>query len=809
MKQSYPLNYFLFIALLLLSNLYSLNAQENYEITESYEDYTDAVREVAYLHLNKSTYIKGEDIGFTAYVLDKKTKKPSLLTTNLYVSIEDVNQNVIKQKLIKVVDGIASNIFEIDSLFTTGNYKIQAYTNWMRNFKEQNYYTETISIIDVNETETENLSPKIDAQFLPESGHLLHGVVNIIGVTIKDQLGYGIPFAKGEVINENNEVLSTFKTNQFGIGKFQLLPEHGNAYDVKINYSDQSFSTNLNTEIEHNGVILSLKKIKSKVFISLKTNEETLESIKNNRYTLMLHNGDLFEVMDVYFNDVTEISKVIDISNMASGTNIITLFNENDQPIAERLFFNYEGIKLINQSTITTVKEKDSIEINLNFKDINPNTNNSISISVLPEDSKSYNRRNNIISYTYLAPYINGLIEQPKYYFTEIDSKKEYELDNLLITQGWSSYNWDDIFKNTQDLKYPFEQGITINANRTSKDINGDIEMQYLVHAVDNESPRVFPTKKGESNFIIENVFPIETEAIYFSKMTKNEDLKPASLYLQFFPNTIPKLKNDKNDLPHNSEQSAKLKPIDYNRSDLLNISSNVQRLKEVVVKSNPGLEKRLEQNDLGKGRFGKITTINEQDLNIYITLADYVKYKILNGNDFNTTGRLDLKGFNGNGASVSEDSSTDPYGNILNYYLDDSQVYDISFFRNIYLTDIAYVEFNKFGVGEGMRSPKGFIRIYTKDSPKKYLNNTTVQAYNFPLKFSPNKKFYIPKYKYYNDDFYKNFGVIDWQPNLNVDNQSNISFKIAKPKVPFNLHIEGIANDGSYVYEKRTINKD
>ena len=81
----------LFILIIFLG-ICSINAQDKSKISDTYEDYIDAPREVVYLHLNKSTYIKGESIGFTAYVLDKKDKKPSLLTTNLYVSIEDENK---------------------------------------------------------------------------------------------------------------------------------------------------------------------------------------------------------------------------------------------------------------------------------------------------------------------------------------------------------------------------------------------------------------------------------------------------------------------------------------------------------------------------------------------------------------------------------------------------------------------------------------------------------------------------------------------------------------------------------------------
>ena len=45
-----------------------------------------------------------------------------------------------------------------------------------------------------------------------------------------------------------------------------------------------------------------------------------------------------------------------------------------------------------------------------------------------------------------LTPYLKGYIEKPSYYFNNTDRKKLIELDLLLLTQGWSKYDWNDIF---------------------------------------------------------------------------------------------------------------------------------------------------------------------------------------------------------------------------------------------------------------------------------------------------------------------------------------------------------------------------
>lgn len=98
-------------------------------------------------------------------------------------------------------------------------------------------------------------------------------------------------------------------------------------------------------------------------------------------------------------------------------------------------------------------------------------------------------------------------------------------------------------------------------------------------------------------------------------------------------------------------------------------------------------------------------------------------------------------------------------------------------------------------------------IKIYSSTKGSKSTNNQdSVQAFKLPLSFCAEKKYYTPKYKYCNDTFYKTFGTVDWKPQLNIDENGNLSVKIKRPRTPITLFIEGIANDGSFVFEEKTI---
>lgn len=784
-----------FFILLLFGFGYTF-AQTEKEIIDTYEDYIDAPREIVYLHLNKSTYIKGEALGFTAYVLDKRDKRPSLLTTNLYVSIEDSNKKVVKQKLIRVNNGIASNVFDVDSLFDSGYYNIKAYTNWMRNFNEPNYYNESIRIID---PETETLIEKpivnndIDAQLLPESGHLLNNVLNKVGVIVKDSQGFGLPNTKGEVVDQNNKVLTAFTTNELGIGSFFLIADTKTNYSVKINHANKDFNFSLGQPVEKNGIILSVKRLKTKLYVSVITNEDTFNNIKSKRHTLLIHNGNGYEVMDIYFTDAPVINKVIEFNSIPTGTNIITLFDENDKPIAERLFFNYEGINIKSSDNVSATGSGDSLKIKLNFKGVDTQQFHNISVSTLPQETESYNRHSSLISQTFLQPYIQGYIENSKYYFENIDQKKQFDLDNLLITQGWSSYDWNNMFL-PEELPHPFEQGILIKGNINNQDHLNDV---FVLHHSKENPPQYKQTSDGNKSIIFDSSFPVSNDKIFISRINASNDLLPAQLYVQTFPSTIPNLLTKVNPLkPRDKyriiENLNMIAPSDFNFNE-------VQKLDEVVVESS--FDKQLvKARKLQTHAFVNIKIPSELDKQTFLYLEDYLFSNRIFASFNPQNQELTFSNGRGGGSVLAGGSG------MLVYY-NGVPLTNAGFLYRFPMADIDRIEINRTGFGGGARGANGILKIWTSQkSMFGSANKLTAQDYKLPLTFSEKKKFYVPKYQYYNDDFFKGYGIIDWKPELMLDSQGNLEVKILKPQVPITLFIEGITNDGTFIFEEKSL---
>lgn len=785
MKLNLPLKFSinLFVFFSSLSILYG----QSDSLYSKFNTYTAAPRELAYVHLNKSVFIKGENIGFNAYILDKNSKQLSLLTTNLYCEITDKNKKVVKSELVKVLGGVASGVFYVDSLFTSGEYTFKAYTNWMRNFNEHNYYAQQIKVIDLDKESTisaQTITNAIDVQFLPEGGHLISEAENTIGIVAKDSLGFGIAI-EGHISDGANNFITSFKTNNLGIGKLLLSPVENTSYNahITINNKAQTFPIN---PIELKGINLSLTDLGSKVAITFRTNAKTLPLIKENTYTLSFHNGKSIKTTTFSFGESDKITKIIQYDDLSTGVNVFTVFDAKNNPLLERLFFKYDGLNPVVSNNVKIKKSIDSIHVQLPIKAIDTSKINSFSVSVLPVETKAYQQQHSIISYTYLQPYVKGNIENGGYYFKNIDRKKKYELDNLLLTQGWSSYDWHTIFNYPPKQLYDFEIGIEVNVN-----VNRKKTGQYLIFPTKYSTSTVISLAKEEKKFMRNEFFFFDDETLKIGELSRKGKVEIPGLYVQFTPSTIPHFKLKQKPLPIKEKVF-----MDYSNIAFKPALAKTQILDEVLI---TGETKQTKLEKLKGAAPGNITVFDDRTRNQFVDFAAFIQTQGYNVEQLN--GQLSILPQR----SISINTPKFP----PQVYLDDMLMTDLGFFYNFRMDNVDYIYVDKTGFRMGIRGSSGVIKIYTDPligSFNKY--GKTFQSYEIPLTFTTQKKFYVPIYSDYNSDFYKGYGVVDWFPNLKTDAQGNLNFRISNThQKAVKLLIEGIVNDTQFVSEEKKIN--
>lgn len=775
MRNTYPLIKSLLFTFLFINCLsFSLFGQNlEQEILESYQKFSSPLKEVVYVHINKSVFIKNETIGFTAYVFDKSNKTPSIESKNLYCTITSKNGEIIKQKLLKIENGIAYNTFDIDDKFKSGEYTFRAYTNWMLNFKEANYYEQTFVVLE-NEVKKENTTNKYTIQALPEGGHLVVNTKNTLGIIVKNSKGIGLQNAKGKLVDENNTTFLEFTLNEFGIAKVSFTPKLKKNYKVIVNNENEKLIKPINN-IKEKGISLSVYNLRDKLGLSIRTNKETIIEISNKIYLIVIHNGKNLKTVPFSFKNNLEVSKFINLKDLYKGVNIITVFDvSKKKPLLERLLFNTTGINKTQITSVNTKTEKDSINFKLKLDNkIDFEKIQNLSISVLPSNTKSYTNNSNILSKIYLEPYVKGFIQNAAYYFSSNSQKVTYNLDHLLITQGWSSYSWDDIFETNKVYNYKFEQGISLVAN-----IQDKVKKGFLVYPLKNNKTEIFIPNEKDKAFLQNNLYPEDLEKYRVSLLKKRSRTSKPKLYLQFYPNKIPDF-----NVKSNKINSYKINPIyKGNNSKIPKIkSSKIEFLDEVIVKTS--LERqRIEK--IKRKAYGRIEVFTDENSKNILSLGMYLTSK---GVNFKSLLLL-------NNAPVVDNS--------IIYGLPFNMIESVEIFRTGNSARYAY----------GPKAEPGLIKVKTKSNKEflKSLNSSKneVGIYDFPLTFSTPKKYYSPIYQNYYSKFFKEYGVIDWLPNLKVSKNGELSFKIRDTFTEtVKLYVEGLVNDNSLVSEIKTIN--
>ena len=103
-------------------------------------------QEKVYLHMDKPYYALGDTIWFKAYVVTGSQHQLSALSGALYVDLITEKDSVVKRLKLPVSAGMSMGDITLADDLTEGNYRLRAYTQWMRNAGEDYFFDRTFSV---------------------------------------------------------------------------------------------------------------------------------------------------------------------------------------------------------------------------------------------------------------------------------------------------------------------------------------------------------------------------------------------------------------------------------------------------------------------------------------------------------------------------------------------------------------------------------------------------------------------------------------------------------------------------------------
>jgi alpha-2-macroglobulin-like protein len=102
--------------------------------------------EKVYVQFDKPFYKPGEDIWFNVFLINSNTHKPSTISDVVYVELIDPKGNVAAKVELVVREGSANGDFVIEESMPGGIYRVRAFTQWMKNFGENNFFKKDIQV---------------------------------------------------------------------------------------------------------------------------------------------------------------------------------------------------------------------------------------------------------------------------------------------------------------------------------------------------------------------------------------------------------------------------------------------------------------------------------------------------------------------------------------------------------------------------------------------------------------------------------------------------------------------------------------
>ena len=449
-------------------------------------------QEKVFLHFDNTAYFQGDVIWFSAYVVNASTETPAPSKV-LYVELLSPNGVVLRQLKLKVENGQAHGSLPLIDVSTeearalrgvtalpSGFYEVRAYTRTMLNFDDAGVFSRVFPVYEQPEKEGDYSAPimrrwdnpydiqrpkqekskALTVTFYPEGGHLVMGVPNRIAFKAMDANGQGVSVS-GEV--KAGEAPITLNTLHDGMGQFTLTPTSKH-HSAEFLYEGKKYSFNL-PESTANGYTLYADNLRP---AQLRGRLTGYAGCPDELLGVML----ICKGSVCYFDTLSvrngAASFIVPKEKLPTGVHQLTLFNAEGRILAQRHLFVNNGIETgeIAISTTTTNPEPFA-PITLGIQTSAPDGTPlpaTISVAVRDQQDLGTSYNDNLLTNMLLSSELKGYIHHPEYYFESTDAQHTRALDLLMMTQGWTRYNWSQMARvEPFYIKHYVEDGLVID----------------------------------------------------------------------------------------------------------------------------------------------------------------------------------------------------------------------------------------------------------------------------------------------------------------------------------------------------------
>ncbi|WP_147296658.1 hypothetical protein [Flagellimonas nanhaiensis] len=732
------------------------------------------LRENVFLHLNKTTFIKGENIWFAAYVYDQNEELPSVSTSNLHVALYNSKGQEVKKEIIYVEHGIGHGQFLIDENFTDSSYYIKAWTNWMNNFEEVKAYWQRIEILNsgsrlnaMNTEPTIDYTPLVDV--FPEGGKIISSANNVIGFQIKNAFSKTNPVESIALLDDQGGVKDNgISFDAYGYGKFNMYIEHSKEYQLRVTFKNGNEIFKTLPQATEEGINVNVASISSSyINLAVNTNPATLEKERGNVQFLLFKKNTRSFVKELILDSTSTIIK-IPKKSLYGGLNSITLFNSDLIPQSERLVFNDHGLvgggkELKVGYEYNGTKDSVVLSVALNNK---ADSLAHLSVSVLPARSIAYRPRQNIVSSMLVEPYIKNAFRGVGRNLELNNRQSLLNTELQLLLNGGGSYPWKLIETGEWEETFNIENGIGLSGKILDADLGNEEQIWFYTKEMGN----AFYTLLEEDKSFSVNQILYEGDSLFISVFDKKGKLRKPKVEVNL------DMGNTENavQIPKQEFVSEFYPELDPTETGMSLLEPETINLDEVVLE---GRRNRIGGSYLGYANH----QVTKEDANRYGSLTIYLR-------------RLGFRvSVENSRLVVASNRFPHPVLPIFvdGMYSNGTELIDWP------LSLVSRISYDS-------NSPKAISITLNRQSrakEKKYEVLPIAHGYAFSTPYE------APNYLSIKDEVFQLLGAIHWEPNLTLraDLESHISFHSFEQE-QFIIHFEGIDSNGKLISQKEFI---
>ena len=444
--------------------------------------------EKTYLHTDKDVYTNGDTIWFKTYLLDGITHDISSKSKVIYVDLINDLDSVVAQRKLFVNDKSVAGDIIIDDKISQGTYTLRTYTKYMLNEEEPVIFKKEIPIIvqkleqgptldssmpnrafeGFGATKPQSVSGVPKIKFYPEGGDLVTELPGTIGIEVLDDNGNGVAL-KGDIISSEDEIVTSFESHEFGLGRVRFIPREGRKYRASFTVDGKEYAYPLPESVS-SGYLLNLQNREDHILVQVASSpDRTLEG------TLLVGHlrGDLIFKRIGEPEDKSSYATKIFTSELKDGVAHFTLFASNGEPLAERLVFiddpkNDAQMAFSAPAKVYGKREKVNLDVVLTDADGSP-LKGDFSVGVVSKNGVNNGYHNSFKSWLLLNSDLGGNISNPDFFFEDGSKHRKFLLDALMLTHGWRRFVWKDMLSDSLARlpKISPEKGIMVRGKTT------------------------------------------------------------------------------------------------------------------------------------------------------------------------------------------------------------------------------------------------------------------------------------------------------------------------------------------------------